>query len=729
MYNKRIKIFIIFSSLLLLMCLARLAQMQLLAVSRVQHEIAELKDRRGLTQQLNTLRGKILDRKGIVLAVDEPSFWVHIDYKLSCFWDERVQKSKILNAAEKNNPELTISDMKEEIHNRIEELQQIINVCAKLRAVESSEIEDEIQKINDFIWNRRIFQAWRVNFPDSEVFDNYDNIISIPLSVAIADFSEKQPYPDKQIELVSKVDIAEMNQKWPLLKLNTDDDIFAAQLEFLNVDGIEILPIVQRSYPYGTVAAQTIGWVGSATQEQDKELFAEDRFRRYLEDEVCGREDGVEYVCETILRGRRGEKNIDIDQQLISQTETQFGQDVVLTLDIELQQRIEKYLANYNHDPNCDPGMSAVVLDVGTSDILALVSLPVFDLNRVRYDYGDLAADPNKPLRNRAINEQYPPGSVVKPLILIAGLETGMITPNEIIHCPAQAAPPNWPNCWIWRKYNWMGHDDQWENYARNAIKGSCNIYFSRLANRMDSEILQHWLFMFGYGRNALSPPETFAETEFSRTPAGSGLDEASRNRAALTSRNLRQLPGVISSTTPKSKNLTLEQMPPLRDTDRRLFGMGQGNLRATPLQVANTMATIARGGFVKTPRLFKEMQDSQAFSLGISEGTLAVIYDGMSAVVNETNGTANKEFAPVLHTFAQQDVKLYGKTGSTEDPEHAWFAGFAEDSTGRKLAVAVVVEGGQHGSSDAAPLVRDIIQFCIEAGYIGKSLNAMQDT
>jgi cell division protein FtsI/penicillin-binding protein 2 len=70
---------------------------------------------------------------------------------------------------------------------------------------------------------------------------------------------------------------------------------------------------------------------------------------------------------------------------------------------------------------------------------------------------------------------------------------------------------------------------------------------------------------------------------------------------------------------------------------------------------------------------------------------------------------------------LAAEDVKVYGKTGSTERPEHAWFAGFAQDSSARKIAVAVVVEGGQHGSSDAAPLVRDIIQFCIEAGYLGK--------
>ena len=94
-----------------------------------------------------------------------------------------------------------------------------------------------------------------------------------------------------------------------------------------------------------------------------------------------------------------------------------------------------------------------------------------------------------------------------------------------------------------------------------------------------------------------------------------------------------------------------------------------------------------------------------------------------MNAVVNETGGTAHTQFEPFLSTLAAEDVTAYGKTGSTERPEHAWLGGFAQDSTARKIAIAVVVEGGQHGSRDAAPLALEIIQFCIEAGYVGKSI------
>ena len=705
MYNKRVKIFVGFSLLLLTVCLLRLAQMQLLTVSSVQNQIAELKRQRGQSRQLKTIRGRILDRNEKELAIDEARFWVHINYTLSSFLDERLRKAILAGAAARRDSDVAVAKVHEQNREKLEDLQLIIEKCSQFKAVEPSVIWEEIQKINDYVWDQRMFQAWHRKFPNSEVIDDYGSISSVPISRAIADFKAKQPDPNIRDELASKIDILEMHEDWPLLELKTDDDVFAAQLEFMDTEGLHILPKGHRFYPYGSVAAQTIGWVGSATQQQDKELFAGDELLRYIEGEVCGREDGVEYVCETVLRGRRGELSHDIDGQLTSRIPTMFGTDVKLTLDIELQQRIEKYLTGYPRDPNCGPGMSAVVIEVGTGDILALVSLPLYDLNRARYDYGDFLADDDKPLINRAINKQYPPGSVIKPVILIAGLETGQITPEEIIGCPPEAAPPNWPNCLIFRRSG-VGHNNQWENTARNAIKGSCNIYFSQLADKIEPLALQQWLYAFGCGQNVLSLSPSLTSA------AGTELD-----------RNFRQSSGVISSGFVRSKILNFEDVPPLRNRARRLFGIGQGDLRVTPLQVANSMAAIARGGIYKRPKLLYEPRNSEGTDIGISLGTLAVVYDGMSAVVNEAGGTAYRQFEPFLATLAAEDVKVYGKTGSTQDPEHAWFGGFAQDSTARKIAVAVVVEGGQHGSSDAAPLARNIIQLCIEEGYIGKSI------
>jgi penicillin-binding protein 2 len=469
-----------------------------------------------------------------------------------------------------------------------------------------------------------------------------------------------------------------MHMSWPLLELETDNDIFTAQLEFMDTDDLVILPEGRRTYPYQTVAAQTVGWVGGP-QKDDRELLADDRLARYLEGDVCGREDGAEYVCETILRGRRGETLYDIDRQLVRQTPTKFGADVTLTLDIEIQQKIESHFTDPNANANHNRATAAVVIDVASGD----------------------DGDDRHPLRNRALNKQYPPGSVIKPLILIAGLESGAITPNTVISCPAGRAPKGMPSCWIWNRYK-SGHDFDNSNIARNAIKRSCNIFFSVLAKRIDPDVLQQWLYKFGYGRRVpLGPAPAQQNTK---------LENDSQNH-----RDFRQAPGIVSSAKPKGK---------ISPGERRWFGIGQGNLRVTPLQVANAMATIARGGLFKPPRLIANDPNAQnasqdEVSLGMSTDTLDVVVEGMHAVVNEFGGTAYNAFKQ--SGFDQRGITIYGKTGSTEKPDNAWFAGFAADPRGRAISIAVVIEGGQHGSTDAAPLAKEIIRFCADAGYIGE--------
>lgn len=129
MYNRRVKIFVIFSLLLLAVCLLRLAQMQLLTASSVQHEIAELKQQRGQSRQLQTIRGRILDRNGKVLAMDEARFWVHINYNLSSFLDERVRKSMLAGAAARRDADVAVAKVDEEIREKLEDLQLIIEKC------------------------------------------------------------------------------------------------------------------------------------------------------------------------------------------------------------------------------------------------------------------------------------------------------------------------------------------------------------------------------------------------------------------------------------------------------------------------------------------------------------------------------------------------------------------------------------------------------------------------
>jgi len=711
MYEKRVKVFIAASLLLLAIGVLRLVQMQLLADSSLRDEIIALKQQRGRSKQLKTLRGQILDRNGKVLATDTPQFQIAIDYQLSRFWDRRVIDAKRM-LAEDNSANPSLYDLYNEVAARRSDIGKIIRDCTKF-GVSTEEVSARIQRMNNKIWNLRMFLAWLRNEPDPNIIAEYHGRInSVPLSKAQADFERHFPSRRERLKLIIRVDdIRDMDERQPLLELRTEDDIFAAQIEFMDVTDVEIVPKGQRQYPYGSVASQTIGWVGGATQKRDKALFENDPLANYLEGEICGRRPGVEYVCEPILRGRRGELVQDIDGQLVRRTETEFGHDVQLTLDIELQQRIEEYLTDPALNPNAEANIAAVVIEIRSGDILALVSLPTYNCNRVQYDYGKLATDPNHPLLNRTIAQHYPPGSSVKPIILIAGMETGITTADRIIHCPAAPAPGRWPDCWIW-KQNHAGHDWQWDNNARNAIKGSCNIYFSHIANEVDPGALQRWLFRFGYGH----PLPLVCPQPDSNDPLR---------------RQLRQVPGQIGSTyvPENTKTDSLEDLPALQKRDRPLFGIGQGNLWATPLQVANSFATLARAGRSKPPRLFlspkslANEQTRESVDLQISDLTLQTVYDGMDAVVNEPGGTAYNEFH--LSGLAQQGVKALGKTGSTERPYHAWFAGFAEDHEGAKIALAVIVEGGAHGSKDAAPLARDIIQLCVDKGYVGAALSA----
>ncbi|HUV41540.1 MAG TPA: penicillin-binding transpeptidase domain-containing protein [Sedimentisphaerales bacterium] len=675
-YDRRIKIFVLLSVFLLLVCLVRLVQMQLVSDSFYRRQIADLKSHRSLIRPLKTVRGRIIDRNGRVLAVDEPVFELCIDYQLTSFADQRVCSAGLLAAAEKKEPYTAVTETKTEIEEKLQILRQIIDKCTCF-GLEPAQVQQRIESVNNRIWNLRAhLAAARNQSPYVQADDN------------------------GKLLLAAAVDIAEMHRAWPLLELKTDDDIFTAQLEFMNTQYVRIMPKANRVYPYNTAAAQIIGWVGPGKQPQDTGPDSENDPTDYVPDQLYGREDGVEYVCDALLRGRTGREVYDIDNELIDRTDIEFGTDVCLTLDIELQQRIERYLLDCKQNTNCKAPVSVVVIDVDTADILALVSLPVFDLNRVRYDYAVYANDPNEPLRNRAINKHYPPGSVIKPLILIAGLETGAIGPDEIISCPAQPAPRSWPNCWVYNRYH-IGHDDKSPNNARNAVKGSCNIYFSHLADRIDAPVLQQWLFSFGYGRETLYPADELP--------------------AVAAARNLRQVAGLISSAAVDKDAVFTPQRFPLENREKRLFGIGQGTLRVAVLQVANAMAAIARGCIYKTPRLFLNDTENPhpEVTLGVSPQTTQLIRDGMWAVVNEYGGTAHEQFA--YSGFAARGVNVYGKTGSTESPSNAWFAGFAEDSTGRAIALAVIVEGGRHGSSDAAPLARDIIAFAIEAGCIGR--------
>ncbi len=388
MYEKRVKVLIGVSLAVLLLCVLRLGQMQLFTSPELQEEIAQATELRGPSKQFKTLRGKILDRHGEILAADMPQFEVCINYSLSCFLDERVVLAKFASAKLRGTRP-SLYQVHREVDDKRQDLARIIEKCSHF-GVTTEQIEAKIKEANDQVWNLRSFLCWRRGNPDSPLLAQYGNQVNhIPLSEALAELERQFPDPAERYKRIAKVqDVEEMGKCLPLVELQTEDDVFTAQMEFLEFtegNDVQILPTGHRYYPYRSAAAQTIGWVGGATQPRDVKAFADDPLASYRKGEVCGREDGVEYVCESILRGRRGEVVYDFDRQIVRETETEFGQDVQLTLDINLQKQIEQRLTDpkVNREYGKAP-MAAAILDIRSGDILALVSLPSYDLNTVR---------------------------------------------------------------------------------------------------------------------------------------------------------------------------------------------------------------------------------------------------------------------------------------------------------------------------------------------------------
>lgn len=658
MSSKRLKIFAFSCTVIAAVCIARLAYIQLNPHSVWQSQLEKI--RTGKCTELVALRGKILDRNGKALATDEACFTLCIDYRFARLGDERFWLVQSLRCEDDSERE----KIKEKFQQDYNTLNEIIAKCAQFKNCTRQEITEQINRqINAPVWQLRFYLAGKRKYPKQ-------------------DFESAEPDANKRLILASQVDIAEMHQPQPLMRLDNDDAVLAAQLKFIDTEGVQILPRSERFYPYKNSACQLIGWVKPWNPGDEGESNG------YELGDVIGF-CGIENICEQKLRGRSGRIVYNLDNEVVSRTEREFGSDVKLTIDIELQQKVEKLLKNPNLNPTFGKAVGIVIIDVNSTDIITMASIPDFDLNIARWEYSRLLADGNRPLLNRNLTEIYPPGSSAKPIILTAAMEEKKITADEIISCPSSPVPAGWPNCWILKTLGY-GHDDQWVyeggNKARNALRGSCNIYFSHIAARVEPQALQQWLLKFGLGRNAL-------ETN-------------------TTDRTLPQSAGIISSTIPQT-----EDLPPIDAAERRFFGIGQGNFRATPLQVANAFAALARRGVFKRARIIATEPADEGYSLNISDETIAVIYDGMHAVVTEPHGTAFAQFANT--GFEEKGIKVYGKTGSTERPYHAWFAGFAKDNSGKSAAFAVLVEGGQHGSSDAGPIARDIISHCIETGYL----------
>ena len=460
-----------------------------------------------------------------------------------------------------------------------------------------------------------------------------------------------------------------------------------AQFEEMNNNfpGIDIDYRPIRKYYYGSLASHTLGYVGKIDNEEYKNNEG------YELDDYIGK-TGIEYVCEKYLKGTDGIKQTDmsIDGTTTGEYITKeaiAGSDVYLTIDAKVQQAAEQSLktniekintGGFGEIREVDSGC-AVVLNVKTGEVIALVSYPDFEpqlfVDGISTEkWNEYTQEGKSALLNRTIQSAYAPGSIFKMVPAIAGLETNKITKDELINCAGIYSGGHHPRCWYYTTYG-RGHGNL---TVSQAIQKSCNCYFYEVGTRIGIETIEQYARYFGLGQKT----------------------------------NI-ELPGEISGTLAgKTLYDELGETWYYGNTLSAVIGQAENNF--TPLQMARYIAMLTNGGQQVDITIIKDIvnnngesinkeevegyinnklgiEDTNREDLNIHQENLKTVLEGMQSVTEE-GGTA-------YSIFRDFDIQIGGKTGSAEagNKTNAWFVGFAPYEA-PEIAVVVFVENGSHG-------------------------------
>lgn len=471
--------------------------------------------------------------------------------------------------------------------------------------------------------------------------------------------------------------------------------------------GVELKTRLARFYPYGPSAVHALGYVGTLSEADLKRVDAE----QYAGLATIGK-TGLEYSYEGTLHGTVGHREVMVNAEgrsveatgqgglPLRRREPMAGNDLYTTLDIDLQNVAEQALAGKRG--------AVVAVDPWTGDVLALASLPTFDPNKFARgisapDYRALVEDLDRPLFNRVLRGIYPPGSTIKPMMALAGLEYGVIKPEDRRQCPGYFRLPGSSHRYRdWRKQG-HGSVDMIE-----AIMTSCDVYFYGLASTLGITRIHEAMTKLGFG-------------------APTGLDVDGERG------------GLVPSPDWKKKVFKKKELQVWFPGETVITGIGQGYWLVTPMQLANAAAVIATRGRHFRPRLVAAVRDAKTgrvqrrAPVALPPVEIAdaahwdAIIEGMVAVTSGPRGTAVVASRGAPYRIAGKtgtaQVFTIGQTEKYNEKEvderlrdHALFIAFAP-ADDPKLAVAVLVENGGHGSSAAAPVARALF----DAYLIGK--------
>lgn len=472
----------------------------------------------------------------------------------------------------------------------------------------------------------------------------------------------------------------------------------AVRLPFLN--GAELRARLQRHYPLGGLAAHALGYV-SRISEQDLERIDRSAYRGL---QYIGKL-GVEFTYERLLVGRVGVEKVETNAhgrslRTLERVAPIAGKNIYLNLDANVQAIAEQALG--------DRRGAVVALEPSTGAVLALASTPTYDGNAFvngidPASYRALLEDPDKPLINRALNGQYAPGSTIKAFFGFADLEAGdTIDMNREVLCTGAFTLPG--SSRRFRDWKRRGHGVV---TLHESIVQSCDVYFYRLAVALGPERMKAYLEPFGFGR-------------------ATGVDLPGESIGLLPSPEWKRARG-----------------EPWYPGDTVVAGIGQGLILATPLQLAVGTATIANRGMRMKPvllRAYEEPRTKERTELTTRpEGEVRVsekqiwneLIAHLTAAVHSNRGTAYRIGYDAPYRIAgktgtaqvrsiAQDERYDEETTPERLRDHALFIAFAPVEA-PKVAVAVIVENGGHGSTAAAPIARRVMDQILLGGPAGR--------
>ncbi|HEY8171492.1 MAG TPA: penicillin-binding protein 2 [Dehalococcoidia bacterium] len=472
------------------------------------------------------------------------------------------------------------------------------------------------------------------------------------------------------------------------------DEAFRVREELASMPGVQIMVQPVRHYVGGEILSAMLGYTGRVDEQDYEEL----KDRGYLNSDRIGKA-GVEATYESYLRGVVGSKQIEKDAsgreiRVLNETPAAPGNDLVLSIDLDLQKKATELV-----QASAKGGQAAaIVMDVHTGEVLAMVSLPMYDNNVLtgKIDENRLEQyldDPKKPLVNHALAEQYAPGSIFKQITGSAALQEGVASPGTLITSNGYINVPNQYDpsiVYTFKDWRTLGTLDFYGGVAM-----SSDVYFYYLSGGYHS---------YGNNFNGLGIDRLARYTRAFGLGRPTGIDIAG------------EAPGNVPDA--EWKQETFGEQWTLGDTYN--MGIGQGFLAATPIQMVRVSAAVANGGTLLTPRVVREVRDSDGHvivpnipkvdsQIPISPENFAILRDAMTQAVSW--GTAKEG--------GIRGVQVAGKTGTAEfGPRfadgsyetHAWFSGFAPAGA-PEIAITVFLERGV-GAIDAAPVASKILDY-----------------